>query len=280
MIMARKIRFGLNMPEKQNIRTIDELKQYFDLKTVLEYYFNNKLIEWLNDRGYTNLAEKINSLDRQKDDFEESICKIFEVQHIDKVAGTVVAEDVEELVDRKEEIRKYTDDINILENAENVVFSQTELNVLVKDDKSMTVYLLGEKFTLSCKYRNKNYIGLNNPAVKFSDIPEVALDELGIKIIGAKVLDNTIKITKEIVKTKVTHKISKRSASQGYKASVAFDFLLNDEQRAQSEKLFNCIEEFIGNYRFNPDVESDKLLKVIEKSDLKYYFKNYLNRLA
>lgn len=59
-----------------------------------------------------------------------------------------------------------------------------------------------------------------------------------------------------------------------------FDFLLNDEQRAQSEKLFNCIEEGLGNYEFNPDIKSDKLLNMIESSDLKGYFKNYLDRMA
>lgn len=75
--MARKIRFGLNMPEKQNIRTLEELKQYFDLKAVLEYYFNNKLTEWLNDRGYASIAEQLNALDRDKDDFEENVCKNF-----------------------------------------------------------------------------------------------------------------------------------------------------------------------------------------------------------
>ena len=57
--MARKIRFGLNMPGKQNIRTMEELKQYFDFKAVLEYYFNGKLTDWLNDRGYKDIAEQV-----------------------------------------------------------------------------------------------------------------------------------------------------------------------------------------------------------------------------
>ena len=274
--MARKIRFGLNMPEKQNIRTLEELKQYFDLKAVLEYYFNNKLTEWLNDRGYASIAEQLNALDRDKDDFEENVCKIFGAQYKAESAGVVTAEDVEALVDRKEEIRKYTDDVNILENAGNVAFNQAELNALVKDDSSKTVYLLGKEFTLTAKYKNKTYIGLNNPTVKFADVPEVTLEELGIKLTGVKILGDTIKVAKEVVKPKA----KKRRISSGYKVSAAFDFLLNDEQRAQSEKLFNCIEEGLGNYEFNPDIKSDKLMNVIESSDLKGYFKNYLDRMA
>lgn len=274
--MARKIRFGLNMPEKQNIRTLEELKQYFDLKAVLEYYFNNKLTEWLNDRGYASIAEQLNALDRDKDDFEENVCKIFGAQYKAEAAGAVTAEDVEALVDRKEEIRKYTDDVNILENAGNVAFNQAELNALVKDDSSKTVYLLGKEFTLTAKYKNKTYVGLNNPTVKFAEVPEVTLEELGIKLTGVKILGDTIKVAKEAVKPKA----KKRRISSGYKVSAAFDFLLNDEQRAQSEKLFNCIEEGLGSYEFNPDIKSDKLLNVIEESDLKGYFKNYLDRMA
>ncbi len=274
--MARKIRFGLNMPEKQNIRTMEELKQYFDLKAVLEYYFNNKLTEWLNDRGYASIAEQLNALDREKDDFEENVCKIFGEQYKAESAGAVTAEDVEALVDRKEEIRKYTDDVNILENAGNVAFNQAELNALVKDDNSKTVYLLGKEFTLTAKYKNKIYVGLNNPTVKFADVPEVTLEELGIKLNGVNVLGDTIKVAKEVVKPKA----KKRRISSGYKVSAAFDFLLNDEQRAQSEKLFNCIEEGLGSYEFNPDIKSDKLLNVIESSNLKGYFKNYLDRMA
>ena len=296
--MARKIRFGLNMPEKQNIRTMEELKQYFDLKAVLEYYFNNKLTEWLNDRGYASIAEQLNALDRDKDDFEENVCKIFGAQYKAESAGAVTAEDVEALVDRKEEIRKYTDDVNILENAGNVAFNQAELNALVKDDSSKTVYLLGKEFTLTAKYKNKTYVGLNNPTVKFTEVPEVTLEELGIKLTGVKILGDTIKVAKEVVKPKA----KKRRISSGYKVSAAFDFLLNDEQRAQSEKLFNCIEEGLGsyefdpdikskilfdcidkglsNYKFNPDKKSDKLLNVIEDSDLRGYFKNYFERMA
>lgn len=296
--MARKIRFGLNMPEKQNIRTLEELKQYFDLKAVLEYYFNNKLTEWFNDRGYASIAEQLNALDREKNDFEENVCKIFGAQYKAESAGAVTAEDVEALVARKEEIRKYTDDVNILENAGNVAFNQAELNALVKDDSSKTVYLLGKEFTLTAKYKNKTYIGLNTPTVKFADVPEVTLEELGIKLTGVKIFGDTIKFAKEAVKSKA----KKRRISNGYKVSAAFDFLLSNEQRAKSEKLFNCIEEGLGNYEFNPDIKSknlldciekglgdyefnpdiksDKLLNVIEDSDLKGYFKNYLDRMA
>ena len=66
-------------------------------------------------------------------------------------------------MDRKEEIRKYTDDVNILENAGNVAFNQAELNALVKGDNSKAVYLLGKEFILTAKYKKQNLYRFKYP---------------------------------------------------------------------------------------------------------------------
>ena len=41
--------------------TIWELKESFDLISVLGYYDNGRLVEWLTDRYYEDKAEKINT---------------------------------------------------------------------------------------------------------------------------------------------------------------------------------------------------------------------------
>ena len=269
--MARKIRFGLNMPGKQNIRTMEELKQYFDFKAVLEYYFNGKLTDWLNDRGYKEYAEQVATLDSEKDDFEESLCKIFGAEY----TAAATAEDVEALVDRKEEIRKYTDDVEILENVDKVALTQAELNALVKGDEKQTVYLIGKEFKLNGQFRNKTYIGLNNPQVKFINLPEQDLEKAAIKVTGVKIMGDVVKAKPVEVK-----KPANRRSVGSYKVSPVFDFMLNDAQRKESEKLYNCIVRELGGYKFDPDINSDKLLKVVEESKLKGYFQNYLNRMA
>ena len=255
--MARKIKFGLNMPGKQNIRTMEELKQYFDFKAVLEYYFNGKLADWLNDRGYKEYTEQVAALDSEKDDFEESLCKIFGVEY----TAAATAEDVEALVDRKEEIRKYTDDVEILENAGSVALTQAELNALVKDDEKQTVYLIGKEFMLNGQFKNKTYIGLNNPLVKFNNLPEQDLEKMGIKVIRVKIIDDVVKAKPVEVKKPV----SSRSIGS-YKVSPVFDFIMNDAQRKQSEKLYGCIVRELGDYKFDTDIKSKELLKVIEES--------------
>lgn len=268
--MARKIKFGLNMPGKQNIRTMEELKQNFDFKAVLEYYFNGKLMDWLNDRGYKEYAEQVAELDSAKDDFEESLCKIFGAEY----TAAATAEDVEALVDRKEEIRKYTDDVEILKNAGSVALTQAELNALVKCEEKQTVYLIGKEFTLNGQLKNKTYIGLNNPQVKFINLPEHDLEKASIKVTGVKIMAKVVKIPVEI------KALVKRRNEGSYRVSDVFDFILDDMQRKQSEKLYDCIVRELGDYKFDPDIKSKELLKVIEESDLKGYFNNYLNRMA
>lgn len=296
--MARKIRFSLNMPEKKNIRTIEELKQSFDLKSVLEYYYNGKLAEWLTDRGYDKYAEQVAALDDSNDDFEKKLCNIFDAEYVASVQEEVSAEDVEALVGRKEKVRQYTDDTDILDNSESVVFSQEELEALLQDDANQTIYLAGDEFVISGDYRDRTYIGLNNPMLKFLNWEETDWDSLGIKVRGARVADKVI-ITDDGKVTKTKPVIKKKSTS--YQPSAALDFLLDDNKRKHSEKLVKCIaeelEEYIFDpdadskklqqmireleyYRFDPDTDSKKLQHMIQSSGLNGYFTNYLNRIV
>ena len=48
--MARKIRFPLKMKNGAEVRTLDELKENFDLESVLGYFADGKLSTWLADR--------------------------------------------------------------------------------------------------------------------------------------------------------------------------------------------------------------------------------------
>ncbi len=48
--MAKKIRFSLEMENGTKIRTLDELRENFSLTKVVEYFDNQKLFHWLEDR--------------------------------------------------------------------------------------------------------------------------------------------------------------------------------------------------------------------------------------
>ena len=60
--MARKIRFPLKMKNGAEVHTLDELKENFDLESVLVYFTDGKLATWLADRYYDEKAEAVSAL--------------------------------------------------------------------------------------------------------------------------------------------------------------------------------------------------------------------------
>lgn len=79
--MAKKIRFPLAMADGVQVRTLDELKEHFDLEAVLEYYKSGKLLTWLQDRYLETEAEAIQALDEQAADLPADLCKIFDIEY-------------------------------------------------------------------------------------------------------------------------------------------------------------------------------------------------------
>ena len=66
------------MADGVEVETIEDLRDHFDLIALLERYSSGELPEWLSV-GYPNEAEKVRSLDRSTDDFEEKLCSIFQI---------------------------------------------------------------------------------------------------------------------------------------------------------------------------------------------------------
>lgn len=149
--MVRKIRFALNMPKQNNIRDINTLKRNFNLRCILQYYYNGKLLTWLKDRNYTNYVNKIETFNANNyTNLEEFFYNIFDI----------------------------TD--NAMMNTDNIVFCQNELKHFLKDDTKQTIYLCGDIFNIPIKYKNKKYIGINNPKVVFVHLNQIEL--LGFNI--------------------------------------------------------------------------------------------------
>lgn len=180
--MAKKIRFPLAMADGVQIRTLDELKEHFDLEAVLEYYKSGKLLTWLQDRYLETEAEAIQALDEHSTDLPAELCKIFDVEyHGDPI-------DVDEIARRQErlkQLRTYTDEKDFIDHIDQVAFSQEELADLL-DDGQKQIYLCGEKFSIPLSQHGVHYIGINSPKVSLSgSIPAgFSLNTIDISIIG------------------------------------------------------------------------------------------------
>lgn len=178
--MAKKIRFPLKLAEGKEVRTLEELREHFDLEAILEYYKNGKLLTWLGDRYLEGEAEAIRTLDETGPDFQQQLCAVFQVEY---TGDDVDLDDIERRQERLKRMREITDDAEFIQNIDRVAFDQEELADLL-DEGEAKIYLCGERFTVPASRKGITYVGIKNPSVHISgNVPE-KLEELGIEFVG------------------------------------------------------------------------------------------------
>lgn len=161
--MARKIKFPLKMKNGAEVRTLDQLKENFDLESVLGYFVDGRLLTWLADRYYDEKASAVSSLSVDMPDLNSKLCEILEInyQPEDDAANL-------EYVQRRNEklkiLNAFTDDKEILNNIDLVAMNQNELFDIL-DEKPDKIYLYGDKFSIPFGAKNICYIGVNQPFI-------------------------------------------------------------------------------------------------------------------
>ena len=138
--MAKKIRFPLKLAEGAEVRTLEELREHFDLGAVLEYYKNGKLLTWLEDRYLEGEAEAVRALNEAAPDFQRQLCAVFQVEY---TGNEVDLEEIERRQERLKRLRTITDDAEFIQNIDRVAFDQEELADLL-DEGATKIYLCGE----------------------------------------------------------------------------------------------------------------------------------------
>lgn len=155
--MGKKIRFPLDMKDGVGVRTLEELKCNFDVEKILLNYETGKLITWLNDRYYSDLVLLIEHLDRSSEDFVVELCKIFGMDFINESNDM---DNIHERSIRIVKLKKYSDDIELINNIDQVAFNQEELYDLL-DEGNARIYLCGERFRIPVSKDNITYIGVD-----------------------------------------------------------------------------------------------------------------------
>ena len=81
--MARVLNFSLTMKDGYKVeRDIAELREHFDLETVLGLYKEGKLQRWLKRNGYAEEAAQLDDLDEDAPDFTRAFCRILGVEAV------------------------------------------------------------------------------------------------------------------------------------------------------------------------------------------------------
>ncbi len=156
----RIIRFPLKMKNGAEVRTLDELKESFDLESVLGYFTDGKLVTWLSNRYYDDKAKAVLELSADTPDLNAKLCEILEVEYQAEEDSTDL-----EYIRRRNEKRKIlsqtTADEILIKNIDSVALNQNDLNNCI-DMGIKTIYLVGETtFSISLQAVDTTFIGVN-----------------------------------------------------------------------------------------------------------------------
>lgn len=185
-----KIKFPLKMKNDAQVRTLEELREHFDLAAVLGYFDDGRLVEWLESRHYDDEVKKIKVLVSSADDFKRDLCDILGVCYSENEVDDIDFIDISSRNERRERLKRFTADDKILAAVDNVVFSQEELEdylnkyrvpivelrgtaptPLGNEFRCMikgmdVIYLCGERFIIPPDLHGEKFVGVNNPHVE------------------------------------------------------------------------------------------------------------------
>lgn len=177
--MIKKIKFALEMKDGVNVRTLEELREHFDVERIGIYFFNGKLQKWLEDRYYEKELDAIQKLEKEESDLSAKLCQILGVPVPDTPLPPI--EDMAENEKKKEILRQLTTDETILEKAEQTAFTQEDLTNLIQTE-GQTIYLCGDKFIIPLSETPRTFIGLlKTPEIEFKESKYDVLSALAAK---------------------------------------------------------------------------------------------------
>ncbi len=142
------------------IKTLENLRENFDLEKVVGYFKSGELVEWLADRFYDDEADALENLSAEDKNLAQKICAALGVECDEDLEFT------QRIREKKKILAEKTDDQNIIDNATTTALNQDDLANLLHMDYQ-TIYLCGENFTVPIRVADKKYIGvLSTPKIK------------------------------------------------------------------------------------------------------------------
>lgn len=179
-----KIKFPLEMKDGFKVRTLEELKQHFDLENVLVYLLNGKLLRWLELRYYDDEVMAIKLLNISDPQLYQKLCDIFDVNLPQKIDINI--EDVSRKQNRILKIKQYTDDKKLITQEENFAFNQEDLENLYRHNKT-TIYLCEGTFEIPEDKCELDYVIVGKPNVRGLNSQKMKIKQfIGERLLNVK----------------------------------------------------------------------------------------------
>lgn len=143
--MARIIKFPLKMKNGAEVRSLDELKENFDLESVLTYYVSGQLIAWLKNYNYdkttADTITKVEALDKNAPDISKQLCEVLGVEYVE--SEDVDLDEAKEKLEREKIIKQLLTE----EQMNYLATNQDELKELYYNG-AKTIYVAFGEFEL------------------------------------------------------------------------------------------------------------------------------------
>ncbi len=142
--MARKIKFPLKMKDGYDARSLEELREHFELESVLGYFADGRLQTWLRDRYFDDEAQQVSELDPNDSELVTKICNILGVEAPEQAVNVDVHEINRYNEKRKQLLEKYPEP-ELLNNIDAVAFNEDDIiQIIEKGIKE--IYLIDNEF--------------------------------------------------------------------------------------------------------------------------------------
>ena len=167
-------RVSLKLKDNLEVRTLEELRDNFDLEKAVEYFHSGELLQWLEDRFYDDESDAISEIDGDDSNLSVKLCAALNVE------CDVNLEFIERLREKKAYLVEHTEDQTIIDNAAATALDQGDLGELIQMGYS-TIYLCGEQFNVPIRVADMKYIGiLGAPKIKIRAKSQDDLDAQNI----------------------------------------------------------------------------------------------------
>ena len=78
--MGKRVKFPLKAKDGYGVRTIEELREHLGMEDMLQYFFNGKLGNWLEDRYYRGQSEQVKKLEQNDLNIYSKLCEILGIE--------------------------------------------------------------------------------------------------------------------------------------------------------------------------------------------------------
>lgn len=201
--MAKKELFPLILKDGAEVRDLEGLRENFELKFIMEYFSEGKLLEWLEDRYYDDEAEMLEELSVDTSSLGLKLCEIFKVEP--PTDADISMDELDTVTAKKEKLKALTKNEDIINNAIYTAFNQEDLAELLNDG-CKTIYLYGKEFSISARrIKDTTFIGILDCEPKiniklncYAELTEKKIQFRGVKL-PEHLLDPAIPMMKHII---------------------------------------------------------------------------------